>query len=337
MAIPPIAPEDTEIPPEGDKPSFAAVQERVFDQKPWLPSVGRLQALALLCGLGLIMRHFIYTPNARQAIAVGLALTIAFVASMYRMILKRVPAPGTWRPGDPSPEGIPEEALATLGPLFAGFRSRRWPGGASLEIARCKKGEGPHDGVCKRAGTVPEGRTVRVVVGEHVAQLPGVAGWMVAHELQHPRGWRCDVPFVGMACQFVGAFMAGWLVPWQWLPVAIVGYQALYTLIAWVAEFNCDYRAAKLIGCYYVLQGIAYRRAAEREHNAQIPPARRHITFILAQVSAIAPHPPWALRILAMRWAAMTRVAKGIASIIAVVVWAGLTIYLLSMAGIGLP
>jgi hypothetical protein len=143
----------------------------------------------------------------------------------------------------PSPEGVPADTLSAVGGILAGFQSCRYPRGAWLEII---PGADPvRHGICTRAGSGPElaAGGVQVVLGEHLAQRPSAAAWVVAHEIRDPAGWAWRLYVISTTARLAAWPVAGWAVPWPWLLIALAGIQAAYTAAGWAIEISCDLAA----------------------------------------------------------------------------------------------
>jgi hypothetical protein len=270
--------------------------QQLITRSPWRASVVLLARLIILAGIGSVLRLAI-TLGPFAAVVTWVLLTAVLAGRWYQVSRSRPGAaaqpPGTWRPGQPPPAGIPDATLDALAPMLARVSSRRWAG-AWLEIARCS-GQAPHDR-CYWAAAMPEAGGIRVIIGEHLAMRPAEAAFAAAHEVRHPAGWTCHLSVAANGARLAGWLVAGMAVPWPWLPAVLAGIQVATAAACWVTEVGCDLGAARSEGRAAARGFFAHRRMLNREGKDGRPAWGRHGRRLIIAVTVPAAHPPLWLR-----------------------------------------
>jgi hypothetical protein len=289
-------------------PSAIAKHAQQAARQPWRHPVTFL-ALLLSCALSGALTRLLWAPGTGTAVLVTAAETAAGTALAYRAVRPRrsaataVPPPGTWVPGQ-SPAGIlPDGTASEISKALAGLRSRRFPNGAWVEAFPCA--DPVRHGLCRTAGSAPDAKAgaLRIAVGEHLAPHPLAAAAAVAHEARHVQGWTFLLYCAAMNARLSAWGLAGWVLPWPGMLVALAGIQAGYAVCAWVFELGCDLGAARVTGRATALAGTGYLRQVTREGKRSRPAWQRYSLRLLDMLAAAFPHPPVWARALAIRMA----------------------------------
>jgi hypothetical protein len=191
--------------------------------------------------------------------------------------------------------------MEAAGRILSAVPSRRWRG-AWLQIDRCT--DPVRHGSCQGAAAVPDGDAIRVRLGEHFAERPEVAAFTMAHEIRHPAGWTCHLSVAAAQARAAGLLIAGWAVPWPWLPAALAIVQVAHAAAVWVTEIGCDLGAARTEGRRAGLELAAYLISLKRQ-PAPAPGRswRSRILRLVVIAAGLNPHPPLRLRrVLIRRW-----------------------------------
>lgn len=283
-------------PGDGGQLSASERYRQAIARKPWLASANLLAWLVMLAAAGCAARLLI-VPGPVVATAVLAGLTTAIPVPWYLAYRPHDkpedPLADGLRPGEAPPAGVPAATMEAATRIFSRFPSRRWRG-ARLQVAPCT--DPVRHGKCQWASVAPgRGGMLTVVLGEHIASRPGDAAFTLAHEVRHPAGWTCHLSLLAGGARQAGWLVAGWAVPWPWLPAAVAAVQAAFAAACWVTEAACYVGAARAEGRDSALGFIADRRALNRQPKPG-PPWRRHAARLLVAVAVPAAHPPWWLR-----------------------------------------
>jgi hypothetical protein len=268
------------------------VQQAVMRHQ-WLLHAAVLVCYSLLAAAGAAARLLIVPGAAAGAgawiVVTGVRALLARRASRAAGGQGELP-PGAWQPGQPPPEGVPDAtAVAAARVLGRAVASGRWQG-AWLLIARCT--DPVRHGQCQEAYSLSCGQMIGVVLGEHIAGRAGFAAFALAHEARHQAAWARRLNAVAVSAQPAAWLVAGWAVPWPWLPAVLVAVQAARTAALWATELGCDVGGARAegrdgaLGFLAALNGELRRSKATRQTWAIR-------ALIIAQGGG---YPPWQLR-----------------------------------------
>jgi hypothetical protein len=265
-------------------------------RKAWFQSLVRLIQFAILLGIGSSLRLAV-TPSLLIAALTWTLLTAGIAARYYQVHRPRPGAteqpPGTWRPGQPPPAGIPDATMDAATRILARLVSRRWQN-FQLEIARCE--DPVRHGLCREGWTEPiVGGTLKVVLGEHLAARPEVASFVLAHETRHPAGWTYQLSVLTTYARICGWLIAPWAVPWPWVLAAVAAVQVAFAAACWIVETGCDLGGARAEGRAAALAFFAHRRTEGREPKPG-PAWLRYARLLLITVAVPTAHPPLWLR-----------------------------------------
>ncbi len=272
----------------------ASERARQRAEQPWVMGVGKLARLVLLVGAGAGLRA-LAEPSAGTAIVSWLILAAAGTAWLHMRRARAgepvIPA-GAWRPGEPLPDWLLPATAEAAERVLTRMPSR-WQRGAWLEVARCT--DPVRHGKCRAAAAIPAGNMIKVVLGEHVAERPQVAAFILAHESRHPAGWTCHLSIFAAWAQTAAWLIAGWAVPWPWLLAAVVAIQVAHEAACWAVEIGCDIHGARAEGPGAALEAFAWLLAMIRE-PAPGPAWQAYARRVIVVTSGLAPHPPTRLR-----------------------------------------
>jgi hypothetical protein len=189
------------------QPSPSEQAQQFIARYPWVTYANLLTRLSLLAAAGTAALLLI-VPGAAAAPAAWIALTTALAFRVYRAFDVRrgegPPPPGTWQPGEPPPEGIPDATAEAAGRILAqAAAAGRWRGGW-MAITPC---ENPvRHGRCQDAYSLASDGMIGVILGEHIAARPVVASFALAHEVRHQAPWNRHVKILADRGR-----LAGWL------------------------------------------------------------------------------------------------------------------------------
>jgi hypothetical protein len=265
-------------------------------RKAWFQSLVRLIQFAILLGIGSALR-VAFAPSPLIAALTWTVLTAGVAAQVYRVYRPRAgmaeQPPGTWRPGQSAPAGMPDATMDAAARILARLVSRRWQN-FQLEIVRCK--DPVRHGLCREGWTEPiAGGTLKVVLGEHLAAKPEVSAFVLAHETRHPSGWTYHLSVLTTYGRLCGWLIVGWAVPWPWVLAAVAAIQVAFAVACWIVEAGCDLGGARAEGRAAALAFFAHRQAERREPKPG-PAWRRYALLFLFIVAVPTAHPPLWLR-----------------------------------------